>query len=156
MTRPAADEARPDFSLVLGGPLFQLFRRAHLSGDALEQYGSLRVGEAAQRNGGQRGMETPGRVKLGTEGEHQQQPCRWDLVDEEAKQLQGRGVHPLHIFDDEEHGLPRRLGEEPCQQRFQGFGLLALRCEHERRIMLRERERELQERATRLRELGAG
>jgi hypothetical protein len=33
---PAADEARPDFSLVQGGPLFQLFRRAHLSGDALE------------------------------------------------------------------------------------------------------------------------
>jgi hypothetical protein len=28
--------AQPDFSLVLGGPLFQLFRRAHLSGDALE------------------------------------------------------------------------------------------------------------------------
>jgi hypothetical protein len=26
----------PDFSLVLGGPLFQLFRRAHLSGDTLE------------------------------------------------------------------------------------------------------------------------
>ena len=25
---------QPDFSLVLGGPLFQLFRRAHLSGDA--------------------------------------------------------------------------------------------------------------------------
>jgi hypothetical protein len=27
---------QPDFSVVLGGPLFQLFRRAHLSGDALE------------------------------------------------------------------------------------------------------------------------
>ena len=26
----------PDFSLVLGGPLFQLFRKAHLSGDTLE------------------------------------------------------------------------------------------------------------------------
>src|SRR5512134_580554 len=25
-----------DFSLVLGGPLFQLLRRSHLSGDALE------------------------------------------------------------------------------------------------------------------------
>ena len=25
-----------DFSLVLGGPLFQLFRKAHLKGDALE------------------------------------------------------------------------------------------------------------------------
>ena len=27
---------RTDFSLVLGGPLFQLFRRAHLTGDAME------------------------------------------------------------------------------------------------------------------------
>lgn len=26
----------PDFSLVLGGPLYQLMRQAHLSGDALE------------------------------------------------------------------------------------------------------------------------
>src|SRR6516165_5523329 len=26
----------PDFSLVLGGPLFQLLRRAHLEGSALE------------------------------------------------------------------------------------------------------------------------
>ena len=28
--------ANPDFSLVLGGPLYQLFRRSHLAGDALE------------------------------------------------------------------------------------------------------------------------
>jgi hypothetical protein len=28
--------APPDFSLALGGPLFQLYRRAHLSGDGLE------------------------------------------------------------------------------------------------------------------------
>src|SRR5512135_3736051 len=27
----------PDFSLVLGGPIFQLLRRAHLSDDALRQ-----------------------------------------------------------------------------------------------------------------------
>jgi hypothetical protein len=36
MTKPAILEEHPDFSLVLGGPLFQLYRRAHLSGDALE------------------------------------------------------------------------------------------------------------------------
>ena len=36
MTKPAISEKHPDFSLVLGGPLFQLFRRAHLSGDELE------------------------------------------------------------------------------------------------------------------------
>ena len=29
-------QAPPEFSLVLGGPLFQLYRRTHLSGDALE------------------------------------------------------------------------------------------------------------------------
>ena len=36
MTTPAPLPEPPDFSLVLGGPIFQLFRRAHLSGDALE------------------------------------------------------------------------------------------------------------------------
>lgn len=36
MTKPAILEEHPDFSLVLGGPLFQIYRRAHLSGDALE------------------------------------------------------------------------------------------------------------------------
>jgi hypothetical protein len=34
-TLSITDES-PDFSLVLGGPLFQMCRRAHLSGDALE------------------------------------------------------------------------------------------------------------------------
>jgi hypothetical protein len=36
MTKPEILDEPPDFSLVLGGPLFQLYRRAHLSGDALE------------------------------------------------------------------------------------------------------------------------
>src|SRR5215472_9277290 len=37
-TLPDSHQAseQEDFSLVLGGPLFQLFRRAHLKGDALE------------------------------------------------------------------------------------------------------------------------
>jgi hypothetical protein len=36
VTTPEILDEHPDFSLVLGGPLFQLYRRAHLSGDALE------------------------------------------------------------------------------------------------------------------------
>ena len=36
MTKPAILDEHPDFSLVLGGPLFQLYQRAHLSGNALE------------------------------------------------------------------------------------------------------------------------
>jgi hypothetical protein len=36
MTIPSPTEEVPDFSLVLGGPIFQLFRRSHLSGDGLE------------------------------------------------------------------------------------------------------------------------
>jgi hypothetical protein len=36
MHQPAMLQEEPDFSLVLGGPLFQLFRWAHLSGGLLE------------------------------------------------------------------------------------------------------------------------
>jgi len=36
MNAPSNLTGPTDFSLVLGGPLYQLFRRAHLSGDALE------------------------------------------------------------------------------------------------------------------------
>src|SRR5271157_2957715 len=36
MTEPDVLEQPYDFSLVLGGPIFQLFRRSHLTGDGLE------------------------------------------------------------------------------------------------------------------------
>jgi hypothetical protein len=36
MTTPVPLPEPPDFSLVLGGPIFQLFRRSHLSGGGLE------------------------------------------------------------------------------------------------------------------------
>ena len=36
VTKPAILQESADFSLVLGGPLYQLFRRAHLSGDTLQ------------------------------------------------------------------------------------------------------------------------
>ncbi len=39
MTTSAIPQGPPDFSLVLGGPLYQLFRRARLSGPALERPG---------------------------------------------------------------------------------------------------------------------
>jgi hypothetical protein len=35
-TQPAISDETQDFSLVLGGPLFQLFRKAHLAGDHLQ------------------------------------------------------------------------------------------------------------------------
>ncbi len=36
MVTPASSQEPPDFSLVLGGPLYQMFRRTHLSGPGLE------------------------------------------------------------------------------------------------------------------------
>ena len=35
-TAPSITDESPDFSLVLGGPIFQVLRRSHLSGDSLE------------------------------------------------------------------------------------------------------------------------
>jgi hypothetical protein len=37
MTTPTHPQEQPDFSLVLGGPFYQLLRRAHLTGATLEQ-----------------------------------------------------------------------------------------------------------------------
>ena len=36
MTKATFQEKVTDFSLVMGGPIFQLFRKAHLTGDHLE------------------------------------------------------------------------------------------------------------------------
>jgi hypothetical protein len=36
MTKAAFRQGVTDFSLVMGGPTFQLFRKAHLTGDHLE------------------------------------------------------------------------------------------------------------------------
>jgi hypothetical protein len=36
MASPALQQEPPDFSLVLGGPLYQMFRRTHLTGPALQ------------------------------------------------------------------------------------------------------------------------
>jgi hypothetical protein len=36
MTQAEISNEAPEFSLVLGGPLFEFFRRARLSGDTLE------------------------------------------------------------------------------------------------------------------------
>ena len=36
MTNPTPFQEPPDFSLVLGGPLYQLYRKTHLSGPILE------------------------------------------------------------------------------------------------------------------------
>lgn len=35
-TVPKALQEPPDFSLMLGGPVYQIFQRAHLAGPALE------------------------------------------------------------------------------------------------------------------------
>src|SRR3954447_3405383 len=37
MATPSLLQESPDFSLILGGPLYQLLRRSHLSGSAMEQ-----------------------------------------------------------------------------------------------------------------------
>jgi hypothetical protein len=36
MNKPTLLQETPSFSLVLGGPLYQLLRRTHVSGNALE------------------------------------------------------------------------------------------------------------------------
>ena len=43
------------------------------------------------------------------------------LVQQEAEQLQRRGIDPVQVFDDEQQRLPRCQRQQHGQHRLQGF-----------------------------------
>ena len=57
--------------------------------------------------------EAPGGLKRRATREHGVEAQRRHLVDQQRQQFQGRGVHPVEVFDDHEHGL--LLGQCPHQ-----------------------------------------
>ena len=60
-----ADRNPPDFSLVLGGPLYQLLRRAHLTDDALMLQRRRIVVISLLRLAAAAGARGPGRAAAG-------------------------------------------------------------------------------------------
>ena len=83
----------------------------------------------------------PGRLKMRTTREQHQEGSRGCLVQEETKQLQGRGVRPVQVFQDKEDRLSCGKSQEDGHKGFEGLLPLTLWGELEQRIaMFRKRQ----------------
>jgi hypothetical protein len=88
------------------------------------------------------GHQGPGRVKLGAGGQHQTEPPRGALVDEQAQQLQRGRIHPVQVFHHHEDRLAPGFGVQPGQQEVKGALALPVRGQCQRGIGSRQRERQ--------------
>jgi hypothetical protein len=82
-------------------------------------------------------MRAPRRMKLGAAGQYGQHPGCGGLVQEEAEDLQRRGVRPVQVFPDREHRRPLRLREQPGNQGLVGFLPLPLGAQVQRWVVCR-------------------
>jgi hypothetical protein len=64
--------------------------------------------QTTQRQRREVGAEAPGGVKLRAAGQQGEQTGRRSLVEEEGEEFQRRGINPVHVLDNEQHGLFRR------------------------------------------------
>ena len=64
------------------------------------------------------------------------------MIDQQSEQLHGRGIDPVQVLDDQQHGRLGRQREEYLEQCLQRSVLLALRAHRRKRKALRSRERE--------------
>ena len=64
----------------------------------------------------------PGSFKLGTERQKTEHTARLEFRDMLFKQLQGRGIEPVQVFNDEQHGADLNHLLQPLkQQHFRPF-----------------------------------
>ena len=68
----------------------------------------------------------PGRLKMGTTGQQHLEGSRGGLGKQESKQLQGRGVRPVQVFQDKEDRLLFSQFQEEGDDRFEGLLALTL------------------------------
>jgi hypothetical protein len=80
-------------------------------------------------------------VKLGAGGQHQTEPHRGALVDEQAQQLQRGRIHPVQVFYHQEDRLAPGFGVQPGQQDVKSALALPLRGQCQRGIGRGQRER---------------
>jgi hypothetical protein len=78
-------------------------------------------------------------VKLWAAGQQGEQTGRWPLVDEEGKELQGRGIDPVHILDNEQHRLRCRQRQQQRHDGVEGLLFLPLRGQGQGRIGIGKR-----------------
>src|SRR5215813_12343979 len=78
----------------------------------------------------------PGRLKIRTTREQHQDGCGWGLVKQETKQLHGRWICPVQVFQNKEHRLMFSKFQEDGDDGFERLLTLTLWREVERRIAM--------------------
>ena len=110
-----------------GGKLFDdLIRHVREAAPAPNQLGDLAAGEPIDGDLTAVCTRRPGGNELGAGRQDRHDPVVGPLVEQEREELQGRGIDPVHVLDDEQDGPPVRLLTEPVDQRLQRLLLLAL------------------------------
>src|SRR5262245_34092182 len=85
----------------------------------------------------------PSRLEMGTTGQQGIDGSRWYLLDQQTETLQGGGVRPMQVFDDQEDRVSFGQFEEHGDESFQRLLALPLGRDVERRVpRLWERQRE--------------
>ena len=84
----------------------------------------------------------PRRRELRAEGEQRQDGVVQTLREELSQELQRGGIHPVQILDDEQHRRLRGARMQPVQHGPKGFFTLPDRRQRQRRVAIRDRERQ--------------
>jgi hypothetical protein len=105
-----------------------------VAGHVADHAVGLAAGQPVQGQHGQMGARGPGRLERGSRREHGEQGRRRRLLDQEAQELQRRGIDPVQVFDDEQRGLVAGPREHHRQQGLERPLPLALGAHRERRI----------------------
>ena len=86
------------------------------------------------------GAEAPGRAKLRTIGEQDEDARRRDVVDEQGEELQRGGIDPVQVFDDEQHRLIRGVRQDDRAKSLEGLLALPLRAHQGSWVALGQRQ----------------
>jgi hypothetical protein len=83
---------------------------------------------------GQVCAQRPWRAERRAKGEQHEQVRGGRLVHQEVEKLQGGGVQPVQVFDDQQDPLSLHFTQQPHQQGFQGLLFLPFWRQGERGI----------------------
>jgi hypothetical protein len=82
-----------------------------------DQIRPLPPAQTAHGHGGDVRLPDPGRLKLRPEGDQNQDGQLPDALDQKAEELECRGVDPVHVLVDSQHGPQYRKAHELVDQR---------------------------------------
>jgi hypothetical protein len=102
----------------------------------------LAPAERAERDRRHVPTPRPGGNEIGAESHDHQHGQAPRPIDDQAQELARRGINPVQVLVQQQHGLAAGHAHHLLEQGLEGLGLLPLRAQLERRISATGRNRE--------------